>query len=1050
MRFPTYLVIVILLFGLYDLSAQALDRPESSDLDSLFEGIKFRNIGPFRGGRSVASCGVIGDDQTYYMGSTGGGIWKTSDAGITWKNISDGQLHTGSVGAIEVAPSDPNVIYVGMGEHPVRGVMTSHGDGMYKSVDAGKTWDHIGLPNSRHIAEIIIHPFNHDVVYVAVQGAVHGDSEDRGVYQTIDGGATWVKVLYVDATTGAADITMHPQRSDILYASMWDHRRYPWQVRSGGPGSGIYQSTDAGASWSKVEGGLPSEMGKSAITYSPANPDVMYVNVESKGTKGGVYRSNNGGKSWKQTTSDRVTVARAWYYIEIFADPEDTETVYVLNAPMLKSTDGGKTFKPVSNPHGDQHHLWINPDNPENIILSNDGGACITFNRGASWSSQSNQPTIQFYRVITDNLFPYNIYGGQQDNSSLITASRTTGAGITWKDWESGPGCESAFLAFDPNNPQKIYGGCYQGNISVMDRTTREEVDIMAYPVAGLGWTPSDMKYRFNWNAPIVASPQDPNTIYHCGNHVLVTKDGGETWSELSPDLTRNDKAKQVVGGAPYTNEGAGGEVYNTISYLEASQHSDQVLWAGSDCGLIHVTTDGGAKWSNVTPENLGESLINSIDVSPHNPAVAYAAVTKYKFNDMSPMIYHTADYGKTWSKIVNGIDNNHMIRVVREDERIEGLLYAGSESGLYISNNNGAQWHKMNLNLPVCPITDLTFRDNDLIVATSGRSFWVLDDLSAIQKGYNIQADQGLHIYQPKESYRVRGSGRSRPGTTMGQNPASGVIIDYYIPSDASDSLTLDLEIYNKDDELMASYSSKVDKGFKSYPGGPSKPAVLPMKKGSVNRFNWNMRKDPITGVSGVFLLGGYSGPMVPPGTYKLKLSLGDEVSHTMAVLKADPRLDATQSDYEAQYQAITEAELIVKNIQKDVAKMRAVKKDVASVQGLIEGREEYAHIDSLANQVTDEIDEWESGLIQPDQKTFQDVINFPNKLNAEVNNLMGRMGGMEPVITNGMKQRLKDLQDQYEAVEKEKERIISQELKAFNHAFKNANVDILTYPED
>ena len=583
-----------------------------------------------------------------------------------------------------------------------------------------------------------------------------------------------------------------------------------------------------------------------------------------------------------------------------------------------------------------------------------------------------------------------------------------------------------------------------------MDRTTREEVDIMAYPVAGLGWTPSDMKYRFNWNAPIVASPQDPNTIYHCGNHVLVTKDAGETWTELSPDLTRNDKEKQVVGGTPYTNEGAGGEVYNTISYLEASQHSDQVLWVGSDCGLIHVTTDGGANWANVTPPNLGESLVNSIDVSPHNPAVAYAAITKYKFNDMSPMIYQTADYGKTWRKIINGIDSKHMIRVVREDERVEGLLYAGSESGLYISNNNGAQWHKMNLNLPVCPITDLTFRDNDLVVATSGRSFWVLDDLSAIQKGYNIKADQGLHVYQPKDSYRVRGSGRSRPGTSMGQNPASGVTIDYFLPSDLSDSTSLALEVYDNGGELISSYSSKAPKGFKSYPGGPSKPALLPMKKGSVNRFNWNMRKDPISGVAGVFLLGGYNGPMVPPGTYKIKMSLGDQVSETMVIIKADPRIEASQSDYDAQYAAIKQAEQIVKGIQNDVNKMRAVKKDIASVQGIIKDRNEYATIDSLANQINEKIDEWESGLIQTDQKTFQDVINFPNKLNAEVNNLMGRMGGMDPVITNGMRQRLKDLQDQYRAVEIEKERIINDDFKAFNQAFKTANVELLSYPKD
>ena len=496
-------LLIIGLFLLHNEGTTQSDAKPETDLSETFNGLEFRNIGPFRGGRSVAGCGVQGQPMLYYMGGTGSGIWKTTDAGITWHNISDGQLKTGTVGAIEVAPSDPNVIYVGMGEHAVRGVMTSHGEGMYKSTDAGITWHHIGLPLSRHIAEIQIHPTNPDIVFVAVQGALHGDSDDRGVYKSIDGGSSWSKVLYVDNTTGAADLSMDPSNPRILYAAMWDHRRYPWQVRSGGPGSAMYKSVDSGETWKKLEGGLPTEIGKSAIDVSAANTQVIYANIEAEGTKGGVYRSNDAGKTWKQTTSDRITVARAWYYIEIFADPLDENKVYVLNAPMLKSIDGGKSFKSISNPHGDQHHMWINPDNPQNILLLNDGGACVTFNGGNTWSSQQNQPTVQFYRVITDNVFPYNVYGGQQDNSSVIISSRTGGGGITWKDWVSGPGCESAFLAFDPDNPVEVFGGCYQGNISALNMETMEQRDIMAYPTAGLGWTPSEMKYRFNWNAPI-------------------------------------------------------------------------------------------------------------------------------------------------------------------------------------------------------------------------------------------------------------------------------------------------------------------------------------------------------------------------------------------------------------------------------------------------------------------------------------------------------------------------------------------------------------------
>lgn len=1007
--------------------------------DSLYKGLEYRNIGPFRGGRSVASSGVIGDPLTYYMGSTGGGIWKTTDAGITWHPISDGQLNTGSVGAIAVADNNPNVIYVGMGEHPVRGVMTSHGDGMYKSVDAGATWQHIGLPNSRHIAEIRIHPDNHDVVWVAVQGAVHGDSEERGVYKTTDGGHTWRKVLYIDPTTGAADLTIDPSNPLKLMASMWDHRRLPWQVRSGGPGSGIYVSEDGGENWEQVAGGLPDEIGKSAVDISGANPKVVYANIEAEGEDGGVYRSDDGGKTWKQTTKDRITVARAWYYIEIFADPQDENLVYVLNAPMLKSTDGGKNFKSVRNPHGDQHHLWINPKNPKNIILSNDGGACITFNRGETWSSQQNQPTIQFYRVITDNLFPYNIYGGQQDNSSIVTASRTSSPGIGWKDWFNGPGCESAFMAFDPNNPTKIYGGCYQGNISVMDRATRETTDIMAYPVVGLGWTPSDRKYRFNWNAPIVASPQDPNTIYHAGNHVLVTRNGGVTWDELSPDLTRNDKEKQGPGGVPYTNEGAGGEVYNTIAYLEASQHSADVLWTGSDCGLIHVTTDGGKNWQNVTPPNIGEALVNAIDVSPHNPAKAYAAITKYKFNDFTPMIYITEDYGKTWRNRVQGIASEDYVRVVREDIKVPGLLYAGTETGVYISYDDGLHWDRFRLNMPACPITDLALQDNDLVVATSGRSFWVLDDLSAVQS--KVADHTQPQIFSPKPSYRISTGGRR--GVNLGKNPAEGITIDYYIPADWPDSVDITLEIMDSSGEVINSFTSNQDKKHKSYPGGPPKPKALSSDKG-LNRFSWNMQRSGLEGIDGVFLYGGYSGATVPPGNYQLKLSAGDYSQVVEATLIADPRLEATQADYDSQYDYLIRTEQMAKDLQSSTAHMNSMKKRIKTISGLFEDEDDAKDLNTKGKEISKAITAWEKTLIQPDQKTFQDVINFPNRLTSEIVDLMDRMGGMVPTITDGMKARLTDLTSEYQTAKSEHDRIASM-FDEYNEMFMSSGLKIL-----
>ncbi|MBT8235495.1 MAG: glycosyl hydrolase, partial [Bacteroidia bacterium] len=651
--------------------------------DSVFHGLKWRNIGPFRGGRSVASSGVVKQPMTYYMGGTGSGIWKTTDDGITWKNVSDGFLKTGTVGAIAVSESDPNVVIAGMGEHAARGVMTSMGDGVYKSTDAGKTWTHIGLDFTRHISDVIIHPSNPDIIFVSAQGAQYGPSPDRGIYRSADGGSSWEKVFYINDTTGASSLSMDMHNPRILYAAMWEHRRYPWTMESGGKNSGLYKSTDGGSSWDKLETGLPEEFGKAGISVSRANPERVYAVLEAEGTKAGVYRSDNAGDKWQQVNKNRVNVARSWYYMEIFADPQDQNIVYVLNAPVMKSIDGGKSFSNLSTPHGDNHHLWIHPENNQIMINSNDGGANVSNNAGKSWSTQQNQSTAQFYRVITDNLVPYNVYGGQQDNSAIAIASRTNDFGIDWKDWHSVAGCESAYLAFDPDNPDKIYGGCYQGIIEKWVASSNEGKSIKEYPELALGNVPSDFKYRYNWNAPIISSPHDRNTIYHAGNVVFKTVDEGQSWTVVSPDLTRNEKEKQGPGGGPYTNEAAGGENYNTIMYLVESQHEEDVLWAGTDDGLVHLTKDGGNNWTNITPAGLPEGIINSIEVSPHDPATAYIAVMRYKFLDLSPYIYKTNDYGASWTKITNGISDPHtFVRVVREDPKRKGMLYAGTETG--------------------------------------------------------------------------------------------------------------------------------------------------------------------------------------------------------------------------------------------------------------------------------------------------------------------------------------------------------------------------------
>lgn len=1046
MRRIQLLCMVLFLSTLGFAQSSSSETNKETTLSEAYHGLKFRNIGPFRGGRSNAVTGVLGDPLTYYFGSTGGGVWKTTDAGITWKNISDGFFKMGSVGAIAIAPSDQNVIYVGMGEHAVRGVMTSHGDGVYKSVDAGKTWTHIGLPDSRHIAEIRIHPDNSEVVYVAVQGALHNDSEDRGVYRSMDGGATWKKILYVDETTGAADLSMDMNNPRILYAGMWSHRRLPWQVVSGGEGSGLWKSTDGGDTWEALSKGLPEMMGKVAIDVSPANSEVVYANIEAEGEKAGVYRSNDGGKSWMQTSKDRITIARSWYYIEIFADPIDENKVYVLNAPVLKSIDGGKTFKTIPNPHGDQHHLWINPANTENIILANDGGACITFNGGKSWSSQQNQPTAQFYRVIADNRFPYHVYAGQQDNSTVAIASRTSGSSIGWKDWYPAAGGESAFLAFDPDNPRYVYGGSYQGNISVYDHETETRKDIMAYPVVGLGWKPSEMKYRFNWNAPIVTAPQDRNVIYHAGNKVLKSTDKGQSWTEISPDLTRNDKEKQVLGGAPFTIEGAGGENYGTITYMVASPHEQGVLWTGSDDGLIHLTQNDGADWKNVTPKGLGEVLINALEVSPHNPATAYAAVTNYKMGDLSPMVYITNDFGKTWKNKVNGIAKDDYVRVVREDTKQASVLYAGTETGLYISFDNGDNWEKFQLNLPVCPILDLYIQDNDLIVATSGRAFWILDDLSAIQQSKG-QLDQKMAIYQPKPTYKFNVNTPSSAPTGEGQNPMSGVIIDYSFV-EPMDSTEVTLNILDSDGMLVRSYSSKKDKSFKKFIGGPSPEATLAVKKG-VNRFNWDLRRESIPGVEGVFMLGDYRGGLVAPGTYTLVLSADEASVETTVEVIPDPRIKATQAAYAAQEEILKGAVDATREIHESVNAMQEVKQQLEQVQETLKKRTDLEELKGAAKEIVEKITDWEDNLIQRDQKTFQDVINFPNQLNAELMNLKGRVDGLVPDPTAGAKARLNDLLEEWSMHKIAMKQLLNEDIPAFNDMYQKQALPAVLTPK-
>ncbi|MCI4670485.1 MAG: glycosyl hydrolase [Bacteroidia bacterium] len=1032
------------------LGTQAQKRKKKSEApaiqlnDSLFHGLKWRNIGPFRGGRSVASTGVIGQPHTYYMGSTGGGVFKTTDHGISWKNVSDGFFKTGSVGAIAVSESDQNVVVVGMGEHAARGVMTSMGDGVYKSMDAGKTWTHLGLEKSRHISDVIIHPGNPDVLYVAAQGAQYAPTDERGIYRSQDGGKSWEQVLFVNSTTGASSLSMDMNNPRILYASMWQHRRYPWLIESGGEHSGLYKSTDGGDSWTKMESGLPEAFGKSGISVSRANSERVFAVIEAKGKKGGVYRSDNAGKTWKQVNSNRVNIARSWYYMEIFADPQNENVVYVLNAPVMKSIDGGRSFSNIPVPHGDNHHLWINPHDNSNLINSNDGGANISFNGGKSWSSQKNQPTAQFYRVITDNLVPYHVYGGQQDNSAIAIASRTNDGGIDWKDWHSVAGGESAFIAFDPDNPETVYGGTYQGNISKWTKSSREQKSIKEYPELGLSIAPKDAKYRYNWNAPIISSPHDRKTIYHAGNVVFKTTDGGMSWNTVSPDLTKNEKEKHGPGGAPYTNEAAGGENYNTITALVESQHEEGVLYAGTDDGLLHITKDGGKNWVDITPKEIEDGIINSIDVSEHDPAVCYLVVMRYKSLDLNSYIFKTADYGKSWTKIVNGLDDpNGFARVVRADKKRKGLLYAGTETGLYVSNDDGAFWQRLDLNLPVVAINDLIIQDNDLVAATSGRGFWILDDLSILQ---NMTAEkQSIALFPPKDSYRIFG-GRSK-AVGQGLNPPSGVTFDYYLDKDA-DTLDLKVDIL-QGSKLIRSYSNKAPKGFKFWPGGPSKPKVLPSKKG-YHRFTWDFNREAIPAIDKVFMFGGLSGSSVAPGTYTLRLSLAGDTAETKATILPNPAISSTPEDFVEQQELLLSIESILVDIHESVIQMRSAKKQLSAYAQLLEGNEKTKPLVEKGKELQKRINNWEANLIQEKQKTFQDVINFNNKLNAQLKQLMNYIDQADPKVTQGAKDRFADLSKDWQLYKAERDAIIKTEMKAYNELFKSLEIPALIVDGD
>ncbi len=1030
--------------------------PQSSWNPEVFQGLKWRNIGPHRGGRANSITGVVGNNRIYYAGYTGGGVWKTEDAGYNWKNISDGFFKVGSIGDIGVSESDPNVIYVGTGEHAVRGVMTSYGDGVYKSVDAGKTWTSIGLGKTRHISDVVIHPANPDIVFIGAQGAVHGESPDRGIYKTTDGGKTWKKTLYVDENTGVSSVSMDMTNPRILYAATWQHRRYPWKVESGGPGSAIYKSTDSGETWTKIINGLPDEMGKIGVSVSRANPDKVFSLIESEKSKSGLYRSDDGGMNWKLMSNNQTITARSWYYMEVFADPNDENVVYALNAPLMRSIDGGKTFENMRVIHGDCHELYINPDNSNNIAMAEDGGGTISFDKGKVWSTFNNQATAQFYRITADKQVPFWVYGGQQDNMSVAIPTRTNGYGIISRDWFNGPGCESAAVAFDnPSNPRVLYGDCFNGRISLLDIKTMEGKDIMPYPMTNLGYEAKDMKYRFNWNAPLINSPHNPKVMYYGGNVLFKSTNGGLKWEPISPDLTRDEEDKQREGGGPFTNEGAGGENYNTIYYVAESPHQKGVIYTGSDGGLMHITRDGGKNWTNITPAGLSETMIHSIEVSPHDPATVYFASTRYKFNDYKNYSYKSSDYGTTWKKIGDDIDKDDFFKVIREDAKVKDILYAGAERGFYISFDGGTSFKKLQLNLPVVPITDMVTRDNDLAIATAGRSFWVLDDISALQQSKGNFTGKKMVLYEPKVHYRIFAAPPFFLITehAFGQNPVEGVHLDYYLENFSEDE-KLKLEIFNDQDEVIRSFEEILDGSRAAPQGGRGNLASantekLPVKKG-VNRFTWNFRTKAIPKVPDVFVLGGdYRGHRVAPGNYKARMTYGDIVSEVGIQILPPPKINVGEQQWKNQQKLMQQIEDQIAEIHHSINTSVKIGKQIQSIKEQYKSEENVEDLIEVGDALKKKLDDWEGKMIEKRQTGFQDALNWPAGLNSEFFYIRNNLDTYDPNIPDGYKVRFQDLGEQWREYQKIYNEIINKDVKEFNDLFQQKGIPALAVPK-
>ncbi len=987
--------------------------------------LDWRAIGPARGGRVQSVAGVIGDRNTYYMGATGGGVWKTTDAGNSWQNITDGFLNVGSVGAVAVAPSDPNVVYVGTGEADIRGNF-SHGDGVYRSLDAGKTWQHVGLDDTRQIGRIAVDPRDEDTLFVAALGHVFGPNDQRGVFRSTDGGDSWERVLHVDDRTGAIDVAIDPNNPRVIFASFWHVSRTPWSLESGGPGSGLYRSTDGGDTWEKLTNGLPEGVkGKIGVSPSAAQRDLVYAIVEAE--DGGVFRSTDGGDSWRRVNSDRDLRQRAWYYTHIYADPAEPGTVYVMNVRFHKSIDGGRTWTTIRVPHADNHDLWIDPQDNQRMINANDGGANVSFNGGQTWSTQTNQPTAQFYRVTTDNAHPYRVYGAQQDNSTASVSSRGRQFGGWERDLYAVGGCECGYIAVHPEDPDIVYAGCYGGYLSIYDHELGESRNISIWPENPMGAGVEDWKHRFQWTFPIVISPHDPETVYVGGERVFRSVNRGQSWEPISEDLTTNDKSKQGSSGGPITQDNTSVEYYCTVFTIAESPVTPGIIWAGSDDGLIHVTSDDAETWENVTPTGMGDwPMISLIEASPHDADTAYAAVNRYKMNDFRPQVWRTTDRGKTWDMVVDGLPSDAFVRSVREDPTTPGLLYIGTEVGVFYSYDAGDRWAPLQLNLPRVPITDVTVKDDDLIVATQGRSFWILDDLAVIRQLAESPDDGEPALFEPAPAYR-EGWDRTR--------------FHVYIPEEFDE--------LKGDGDATFTVRGADGEDVRSWAINGKGESVLRWSTG-MNQFNWNFRHDNPEYVPGAVAWPRHPpGPRAVPGVYTAELVVGEWSQQVAFSILPDPRRGTSPEEYDAQFELLTEINDALSEAHEAVNSIRAVRTQIDTALARAKSAGLDGELKKPAKDLRDRLKAIEEKIIQTKSKSAQDPLNFPIRLNDKIGALAYAVDGDFPPTaqSRAVFEHLKgQLDEQLESLEE----IVDEGIPAFNELVHEQRVPAVVLEDD